>query len=140
MVNNILHSDITLLLLLYYLAVSVATELLEVDYCVVLRRWWSKRLCINLRTRKKQKPQRRSQSLPTIPIAGHRPEILHPRFRRTRSGDGRGKSQCNCKSYYYYFYYMFKLLWYKNKSVRSNIGRKVHACTSTSTCSPTEKF
>jgi hypothetical protein len=42
MINNVLHADITLMLLLYYIGVSIATEVLVVNYKAVIFRWWNK--------------------------------------------------------------------------------------------------
>jgi hypothetical protein len=138
LLNNIMYSNITLIIFLYYVAVSMATKLPKVDYCSVLQKWWSEHPSINLRTRKKQKHQRRWRFLPTTSPTGHRPETHHPRFRRTRSGDGCGKTQCNCNCYcYYYFHYIYKLWQYKSKPVRRVSSRKFHECTST--CTPNNK-
>jgi hypothetical protein len=128
-----MHADITLLLLLYYVAISQATELLAVDYCALLQRWWSKRLRVNLRSYQKRHLQRRSRLLPNTPSPGHRPEKSHPRFRQTRSGAGRG-------IYSILYYYYILLLFCRTTAVPSVTSRPFCACTSTCTPKISECF
>ena len=61
--NNLMNSDITLLLLIYYITLSAYNELLYKDYSTVLKKWW-----------KKLHPQRRSRFLRASPSPGHRAE------------------------------------------------------------------
>jgi hypothetical protein len=119
--NNMVNSNITLLLLLYYITLSAYNEILYEDYSIVLQKWWSKPLRVNLRSRKKRHPQRRSRFRSISPSAGHRPENRHARVRRRCSGAGRGKSRYTREDqhYYYYLHYIYKLIRGKDKQVRS---------------------
>jgi hypothetical protein len=135
-----INSDLTLLLLLYYVILSICTELLAVDCVTVLRRWWNKHFKRNRRSPKKVQPQRRSRLLRESPPPGYKREKRYHRFRQARFRGGRGKSPCNRYCYlYYYLPYIYVLLCGKDK-VRSTAGRKIYACTSTSTPKIHESF
>ena len=53
--NNLMNSDITLLLLIYYITLSVYNELLYMDYATALKKWWSEQLAY-LKTSLEQAP------------------------------------------------------------------------------------
>jgi Reverse transcriptase (RNA-dependent DNA polymerase) len=133
-----MNSDLTLLVLLYYVILSICTELLAVDCVTALRRWWNKPFKRNRRSPKKVQPQRRSRLLRESPTPGYKREKRHHRVRRARLRGGRGKSPCKRYYYLYYFYYIYILLY--GTAVRSTAGRKIYACTSTSTLKIQESF
>jgi hypothetical protein len=125
-----MSSDLTLLLLLYYMAISIAAELLPVDYTAVLRRWWNKPFKRSRTSLNKHHPQRRSRFLQATPSPGHKPEKRQPEFRRARFRYGRGKSRCTRHYYYYYSLLLYKLSCGTIKPVQG-YGRKIYACTGT---------
>jgi hypothetical protein len=135
-----MYSDITLLLLAYYIGVSIATEVLAVDYKGVIIRWWNKPFKKSRRSKnlkKKRKSTWKWKSKTRYHKASetcHKQEICYPVIGRARYGSTRGKSK-----YKGWYYYIYKLMRSRGTTGRCQVARLTYCCTN-STCTPRESF
>jgi hypothetical protein len=116
----------TLMLLLYYIAVSVATEVLEVDYRAVITQWWNKPFKKNRKYHKKLKNSNKNRLVRPERNSGREKANTKFKFRRTRSEHQRGKWRSALYVLYSYFCRN------THEPPIRNMDWLLHACPSTS--------
>jgi hypothetical protein len=124
----------TMMLLLYYIAVSVANEVLEVDYRAVIIQWWNKPLKRNRKCRKKLKHRNKKKLVQPERKSGRKVPNIKFKCQRTRSVHQRGRWRSALYVLYSYF------CGSTHEPTSRNMDRLLYACTSTtSTMTPRAK-
>jgi hypothetical protein len=127
MTNNLLHADMTLTMLLYYVGLSITNKLLGVDYQAVILHWWNKPCKKNRKYGKKVKHGIKHQLMHTTVMSGREKANIKYKFRKTQSGHQQGKWR---NALYVLYSYFCK----GTSSTRiRNTDRLLYACFSTST-------